>query len=223
MKKKRREGNKKGKRYPVFFLVFTAALFLTSCGVALEDRTFPLSMGVDYKDGLYQVYYGIPNLSGITGQGKTEDSKQNAEQADYYEGRTMEEAEKAFLSSQEDYLDMGHLKVILMGTGIQEDKEAQREFLSYMESKPSVAGNIYVFSCEQLGEVMEMDGNQMDSLGDYLTGILENRPDSRKKDQTDLQKLYNAWHNDEKIPKLLTVRADKDKVILSGTKQDQEE
>lgn len=191
------------------------ALSLSACGVALENRSFPLSMGVDYQDGEYQVYYGLPDLSGVTGQNKDSENQKAGEKADFYQGKTMEDAEKDFQNSQEDYLDTGHLKVLLLGNGLLDDQEAYKNLLHYLEDKPSVAGNIYVFSCSQLGDVMSMDGQEMDSMGDYLTGIVENRPDSQAKEQTDLQDLYNAWHNGEERPGLLEVSALEDKIMLN--------
>ena len=195
------------KKSKAVLLAVIVALNLSACGVALENRSFPLSMGVDYLDGQYQVYYGLPDLSGVTGQSKDGENQKAGEKADFYQGRTMEDAEKDFQNSQEDYLDTGHLKVLLLGNGLLDHEEAYKNLLHYLEDKPSIAGNIYVFSCAQLGDVMSMDGQQMDSLGDYLTGIVENRPDSQAHRQTDLQDLYNAWHNGEERPALQKVSA----------------
>lgn len=203
------------KKSKAVLLAAILALSLSACGVALENRSFPLSMGVDYQDGEYQVYYGLPDLSGVTGQNKDSENQKAGEKADFYQGKTMEDAEKDFQNSQEDYLDTGHLKVLLLGNGLLDDQEAYKNLLHYLEDKPSVAGNIYVFSCSGLGDVMSMDGQEMDSLGDYLTGIVENRPDSQAKEQTDLQDLYNAWHNGEERPGLLEVSALEDKIMLN--------
>ena len=202
------------KKSKAVLLAVIVALNLSACGVALENRSFPLSMGVDYLDGQYQVYYGLPDLSGVTGQSKDGEHQKAGEKADFYQGRTMEDAEKDFQNSQEDYLDTGHLKVLLLGNGLLDHEEAYKNLLHYLEDKPSIAGNIYVFSCAQLGDVMSMDGQQMDSLGDYLTGIVENRPDSQAHRQTDLQDLYNAWHNGEERPGLQKVSAMEDKIML---------
>ena len=203
------------KKSKAVLLAAILALSLSACGVALENRSFPLSMGVDYQDGEYQVYYGLPDLSGVTGQNKDSENQKAGEKADFYQGKTMEDAEKDFQNSQEDYLDTGHLKVLLLGNGLLDDQEAYKNLLHYLEDKPSVAGNIYVFSCSRLGDVMSMDGQEMDSMGDYLTGIVENRPDSQATEQTDLQDLYNAWHNGEERPGLLEVSALEDKIMLN--------
>lgn len=174
---------------------------LNGCGVSLEDRNFPLSMSADYRDGQYEVIYGIPGLTRITGQTK-EETEESRAQALTYTGKTPAHAEENFNQNQENYLDMGHIKVLVLGNGILENQRALKELLDYLEEKPSVAGNIYVFACENPGELMSLDGEGTESVGDYLTGILENNLEGRPKDAATLQDLYNARHRNEKIPEL---------------------
>lgn len=173
---------------------------LSACGVSLENREFPLSMSADYKQGGFELIYGIPGLGEITGQGK---NQKEQPQAISYQGNTPKEAEMAFNRNQKKYLDMGHIKTVLLGKGLLENEEALFEFLGYLEEKPSVAGNIYVFSCEDVSGLMDFDGQGGESVGNYLTGILENNLEGKPKDMVTLQDLYNAWHREEKLPKLL--------------------
>ena len=51
-------------------------------------------------------------------------------------------------------------------------------------------------------ELMGLDGQGEESVGDYLTGILENNLEGKPKDAVSLQDLYNAWHRKEELPKL---------------------
>ena len=62
-----------GKKKSVFVkgaAILLCMLPLSGCGVSLENREFPLSMSADYKDGNFELIYGIPGLGEITGQGK---------------------------------------------------------------------------------------------------------------------------------------------------------
>lgn len=68
-----------------------------------------------------------------------------------------------------------------------------------------MAGNIYVFSCKDNRELMSVERQEGDSVGDYLTGILENTREGAPKDAVTLQDLYNAWHRGEEMPRLLEV------------------
>ncbi|MGN0399183.1 MAG: hypothetical protein ACI4EO_03555, partial [Blautia sp.] len=92
----------------------------------------------------------------------------------------------------------------------------------YLEEKPSVAGNIYVFSCNSPREIMELDGKELDSLGTFLVRIVESRPYSRQEEQTDLQSLYNAWHNQEERPSMLQVGVDGGKLLVTGNLYEKE-
>ena len=192
-----------GRRKSVFVkgvVIILCMLPLSGCGVSLENREFPLSMSADYKDGKFELIYGIPGLGKITGQGKNQEEQP---QAISYQGESPKEAEEAFNRNQKNYLDMGHIKTIILGKGLLENEEAFYEILGYLEEKPSVAGNIYVFFSEDTSELMSFDGQDGESVGDYLTGILENNLEGKPKDAVTLQDLYNAWHRNEKIPKLL--------------------
>lgn len=185
-------------------LLCLCCLFLTGCGVALEDRVFPLSMSADYRAGHYSFIYGIPGLTHITGQTK-EDTQESQAQAIVYEGRTPADTEENFNKNQKNYLDMGHIKTLILGEELLKNKEALSGFLDYLEDKPSVAGNIYVFFSKDVEELMSLDGEGQESVGDYLTGILENTLEGKEKQAVTLQDLYNAYHRNERRPDLLEV------------------
>ena len=192
-----------GKKKSVFVkgaAILLCMLPLSGCGVSLENRAFPLSMSADYKDGSFELIYGIPGLGEITGQGKNQEEQP---QAISYQGATPKEAEEAFNRNQKNYLDMGHMKIILLGKDLLENEDALFEFLNYLEEKPSVAGNIYVFSCEDVKALMSFDTQGGESVGDYLTGILENNLEGKPKNAVTLQDLYNRWHKKEQLPQLL--------------------
>ena len=191
---------KKGKIIKTGFLTM-ALLGLSGCGVSLEDRVFPMSMGADYENGHYRIVYGIPQLSKVTGQDK-EETQSGEEQALVYEGLTPQDALERFDENQENYLDMGHMKAIILGEHIMENRDALTGFLGFLENNPAVAGNIYVFVTEDMEELMRLDGQGVDSVGDYLTGILENTMDQKKEKAVILQDLYGAWHREEEFPKL---------------------
>ena len=196
-------GGRKKKFMKVGLLCFSLIL-LSGCGISLEDRVFPLSMGVEYENGHYQVVYGIPQLSKVTGQSK-EGGESGEKQALVYEGLTLQDAQERFNENQENYLDMGHIKALILGEKLLADREAMAGLLGFLEENPAVAGNIYVFAAEDMEEVMSLDGQETDSLGDYLTGILENTLEKKEKQAAVLQDLYGAWHREEEFPELLEV------------------
>jgi len=202
------------KKWLTGILFLFMCLFLTGCGsVEPEKRAFPLIISIDYDSG-YEVIFGIPDLSRSTGQIKRENVQNELNLRNVYKGNTFPEIEEKFGKSQENYLDLGHIKVILMGKGLLENKEALTKMLAYLEGNPDIAGNIYVFSSEQIREVMALNGNEIDSLGDYLTGILENKPKKDTKNQVLLQDLYNAWHNEDEFPDLPLVKLEGNQIMI---------
>lgn len=210
------------RRYRMIAVVFLLTGSLWACGIPLEDRAFPLSVAVDYTEGKYEVYYGMPDLSAETGQDKEGENSGQKETVVCYRGRSMEETEELFLRSQEDYLDLGHVKAFLLGENLLKNKNAYEALLAYLEEKTSVAGNIYVFSCRSPREIMELEGTELDSLGTFLVRIVESRPYSRQEEQTDLQSLYNAWHNQENRPSMLQVEAEGQTLLVKGNLYERE-
>ena len=118
---------------------------------------------------------------------------------------TLQDAQERFDENQENYLDMGHIKALILGKKLLEDREAMGGLLGFLEENPAVAGNIYVFAAEDMEEVMSLEGHGTDSLGDYLTGILENTLEKKEKQAVVLQDLYVAWHREEEFPELSEV------------------
>lgn len=196
-------------------LCVTVCFLLAGCtAVEPENRAFPLIVSIDYQNGNYEVIYGIPDLSKVTGQDKKGESGSESARVTVYSGKSLRDVELEFDKSQKNYLDLGHMKALILGEGLQNDRQAFIDCLDFLENEPSVAGNIYVFSCSQVKELMELNGYEIDSLGDYLTGMIENKPISHKERIAELQELYNAWHNQQDFPKLLTVGVKENQVYF---------
>lgn len=194
-----------GKKKRVFMKsvpILLCTVFLSGCGVSLEDRIFPLSVSADYREGKYEIIYGIPGLTQTTGQEKTK-TQGDREQAVPYRGEKPERAEGKFAENQEKYLDMGHVRVLILGEGIVQNRKALEELLDYLEDKPSVGANQYVFVCKDVNALMNL--NKREPVGEYLCGILENHPERKKKRAVTLQDLYNARHRKEELPDFLEV------------------
>lgn len=81
----------------------------------------------------------------------------------------MEEARNKFLASQENELDMGHLKALILGKGILENQIAYEGLLNHLEAQPAVASNVSVFFCNEIETLMKTERQQEIPLGVYLT------------------------------------------------------
>ena len=98
-------------------LAVVTAVFLNGCGILLEDRTFALSLSVDYKEGEYLVWYGISDLYDEVSE-KEESGEVNEKSETELKGISMEEARNKFWSSQATELDLGHGTPVMLGSGL---------------------------------------------------------------------------------------------------------
>lgn len=199
------------RRLKKVFVVLTGivlALSLFGCGILLEDRTFALSLAVDYKENEYFVWYGISDLSDEVSE---EGENQVKEKTDVgYRAKNLKEIKNEFLKSQENELDMGHLKALILGKGILEDTDAYQELLKYLEEQPAVASNVLVFRCEDIEALMKTEKEQETPLGIYLTKMQENKSFLPVK----LQEVYRLWYNEAKQPVLPEIEIREEKIII---------
>lgn len=175
-------------------------LLLSGCGVEPEKRAYPLALSLDLKEGEYEVRYGMARLSAVTGQGKEPES--NSAESQAFRGDSLKAIRQAYDRSQQYYLDTGHVQAVLLGETLQEDREKLASALKEMEENRMLGNGCYVFSSPDPGALMELDGTELESLGEYLVGIYENRPSNQGEKGVTLQEVYSAWYRDGSLPAL---------------------
>lgn len=193
--------------------VLCFSLFLGGCAaVEPEKRMFPLALGVDGAadiSGGFSVTYGMPDLPQATGQDKGGEEAGN--EALSISGRDFAEIEEIYDRTQEKYLDMGHLQMLILGDELLKDGRWET-VLDYLEQEPYVGENVYVFRAARAEEVLNWQSPQATSIGEYLQGLMENRmPDKTKKGVT-LREVYHSRYQSGTMPSLPEIRV-KDKEI----------
>lgn len=174
-------------------------LLLSGCaGVEPEKRLYPLALGVDFDQGFYVFSYGMPNLPKATGQEKTEEG---GGEALTIRGKNFQEIEEIYDRTQEKYLDLGHLQILVLGEEIRREGR-WKLLMDYLEQEPFVGEDIHAFACSQPQEAAGWQSPQGTSLGEYLEGILENRLPSQRKKPVTLRELYHARSQGESLPEL---------------------
>lgn len=196
-------------------LAVVTAVFLNGCGILLEDRTFALSLSVDYKEGEYLVWYGISDLYDEVSE-KEESGEVNEKSETGSKGISMEEARNKFLSSQENELDMGHLKALILGKGILENQIAYEGLLNHLEAQPAVASNVSVFFCNEIEALMKTERQQEIPLGVYLTKKPKNQSKKTVFPPVKLQELYRLWYNQKKQPSLPEIKILQEKIVVQN-------
>lgn len=193
--------NRKKKRQKKLTGCFCIAflLFLSGCAaIEPEKRMYPLALGVNTSEEGFSLIYGTPDLPKATGQEKEEEDREASVLS--VAGSDFAQIREKYDQSQEKYLDMSHIQVILMGDRLMESGR-WTEFLTYLEQDPFVGENVYVFQTENPSAVLAWDSGGT-SIGEYLTGLLENRlPDQQKTGMT-LRQVYHQWYKSGTLPVL---------------------
>lgn len=134
----------------------------------------------------------MPDLPEATGQGKEEENTDHSVLT--LKGNDFEAIQKLYDRSQNRYLDIGHLEVIIMGNELMESGRWEA-FLNYLKMEPLAGENIYLFRTEDPEVVLKWDSGGA-SIGDYLTGLLENRVPAQQKEGVTLRQVYHQWYQD---------------------------
>lgn len=112
------------------FVIFLCLMLCGCTAREMEDREFVQVMELDLRGG---------RLAG--GFGKF-----------MVEGETVKEIQKAYQSEVEGYLDLGHIKAIVLGQELLDHKERLRDVLLELEQMPLISRNSLVFSHVYEGE-----------------------------------------------------------------------
>ena len=200
-------------------VILSGCLFLGGCGaVEPEKRMYPLALGVNTDGQGFKVTYGMPDLPRATGQEKQEEGGSLPVLS--IQGADFQEIQKRYDRSQEKYLDISHIQVILLGNALVENGRWQ-EFLSWLKQEPFMGENVYLFSTEDPEAVLALDG-EGSSMGEFLTGLLENRLPGQQKEGVTLRQVYHLWYQEGALMHLPVIKAENDsiQVFFPGENKD---
>lgn len=189
------------RRCSVVVIILGISLFtLSGCGgVEPEMRMYPLALGADIEDRKIQLTYGVPDLPKATGQEKNGEDQGNA--APSVSGDSFQEIEQLYSRTQEKYLDMGHLEILVLGQSLL-DGGRWEQVLEYLKQEPTIGENVYVFRSSNAAEAVGWGSPQETSLGEYLLGLLENNPDGSPSQAVTLRELYHEMYDRGALPAL---------------------
>lgn len=114
-------------------------------------------------------------------------------------GRNFQEIEEVYNRSQEKFLDLGHLQVVILDESMLTE-ENRKAFLEYLKQEEHVGEDVYMFRTGMLGEVFHWKGAEESSVGEYLQGIQENRTTGQQKKGVTLREAYHQFYQDGTLP-----------------------
>lgn len=184
-------------------------LSLTGTGCAAvepEKRMYPLALGAGVSEEGFVLKYAMPDMNVTTGQEKPEEDPVSVLTL---AGKSFSEIEEIYNRSQEKFLDLGHLQVVILDESMLAE-EYRTAFLEYLKQEEHVGEDVYVFRTGMLGEVFRWKGAEESSVGEYLQGIQENRTTGQQKKGVTLREVYHQFYQDGTLPWIPSVWVDGD-------------
>lgn len=181
--------------------VLICSIMLGGCAGAVEPekRMYALALGVDASEDGLLVSYGMPDLPESTGQGKEEEN--GSTRVLEIRGENFTQIEEAYDRSQEKFRDLGHLQVLVLGKLLLEDGRWEL-VLDYLKQEAFVGEDLYVFQAENASQVLNWQGQDNSSLGEYVTGLIENRMSGRRVHTVTLRQVFYEKYKSHTMPKL---------------------
>lgn len=92
-------------------------------------------------------------------------------------------------------VDYNHLKVILLAEDFLKQPKAMQEFLDFLEEREEVPRNTYVVAAEHPEEILALQENMEESVGNYLEQLFENVSEVKKNMYPTIGMLYQEQEN----------------------------
>lgn len=206
---------KKSKKY-VLCLLGSLVLLAGCGGTEPEKRAYPLAVSVDLEEGQYVVAYAMANLPLMTGQNKDqEEGGEEQNMGSVFRGNSFGEIRQKYEASQEYMLDLGHVKALILGETLLADPGRREELMEEIGKSMVLGKNLYLFRTASTEEVMEQNGKEKDSIGEFLAGFYENRTAEERRPVT-LEDFFYTWANTEEIRELPELLCAEGQIYLTG-------
>lgn len=184
---------KRKKIYMSVLFLMAVMLFAGCSTTELENRNFPLAIGVDLDSGDTRISYKFQNLSKVADENAK--TGQNTDfftrSSDFYTG-LME-----YNNDSNKMMDYNHVKVLILGEDYVEDKDALEHMINICQKNNLIAYNTLLFFAEDAGSIMTLEENLDTSIGTYLQEMMEGRKDYTLQDAVTVGDLYKESKNKE--------------------------
>lgn len=193
------------KKINVLLLVMASLLLFTGCSAReLEDRGFPMAVGIDKEKDDIVITFDFPDLS----ESEKGESPSQRPLSFSVQGGAYYEAQKAYENNTNKVLDYSHLKAIVIGEALLADDQALRELLAFLEQEELLARNISLFATSgKAADILALTEETSGTMGKYLEQMVDAQKDFKENKVVTLGDLMNQWHNRNEVL-LIPVLAD---------------
>lgn len=186
----------KGKKAVSCFFLTYVCLFLSGCStMELENRKFPLALGIDETEGSCIISYKFQDLSAIADQNADNPGGTDffIEEKDFFTGISK------FANNTNKIMDYNHMKALILSEDFVEDTKALSNFLQICSKESLIARNTLLFFADNAAEILNLDENLDTAIGSYLEEMIDSREDYKLKDTVTLGDLFNDTENREQL------------------------
>lgn len=195
--------------------LFCVPFILSGCSdmTEIEDRNFIQTIGVDYVEEELHVYYLLPDLQVLTGQGAAEPESLMIS----LKGNDFIQVEEEYYKKYNKRLDFSHLKAMVLGENFAKDSNCMKDLFEYVNDNYDLGRTTYIFISKTSAEdIMNLNGELLGGLGNYLDDMLSiNLSNKEKKGITigDLLASENGGSQNVGVPILV---ANENAIQMSG-------
>ncbi len=179
----------------------------------LEERNFPLAIGVDKGQEGYRISMGFQDLSQVADE-KAKDAGSPPMQGEDKSLRG------AFLNSDEGgpkSMDYNHVKALILSREILDDKELLREFLDYVKKQEVLARNTLLFTCDKdASDVTDLEGKLNMAVGTYLEELAGGSKEVKDVAVVTLGSLLNEYDNQMENLFIPVITVEEEKPVIES-------
>ena len=159
------------KKRKMFFMLMVLSLLLCGCGDhELENRSFPLAVGLESEKQGCRVVFNFPVLSEVANENA--DGSYTAVASK--KGRDFFTIQKNYEKNSSKSIDFSHNKALILSEEFLKDEEKLQKFLEYAKTQELMARNTYLFVTDlKMEHLFGLDQNLEKPLGTYLEELLE--------------------------------------------------
>lgn len=186
----------KGRKVMTGIFFCCAAMLFSGCSTQeLENRQFPLAMGVDQTGDSCQISYTFQDLSAVADENADAQGSTGffIEDKDFFTGISQ------YANQTNKVMDYNHMKALILSESFVEDQEALSNFLQICAKEELIARNTLLFFAENAAQILTLDENLDSAIGAYLEEMMESREDYKLESAVTLGDLYNEAQNREQL------------------------
>ena len=109
------------------------------------------------------------------------------------------------------------MQAVVLGKRLLSSEDASSYIFQYMEDNTVLGKSAYLFQTEDPDALMKLNGTTVDSLGDYLTGLYENRTGIQTERPLTLENFFYTWNNYDELPAIPEILVKDGQIILEKT------